>query len=119
MRHQKPHRDVFRGQKFDVLFLGVAPAPVKNEDSTVVEVPEALSEVVPCCLNVWDEDFFEPEEENITVDEACLGPVDGDVFWRQPLLEKPGIERLVSRDDCRLQTRPVSRNAPDKCAASC
>ena len=81
MRHQKPHRDVFRGQKFDVLFLGVAPAPVKNKDSTVVEVPKALSEVVPCRLDVWHKHLFEPEEENITVDEACFRPVDGDVFW--------------------------------------
>ena len=53
-----------------MLFLGVAPAPVKNQDSTVIEVAQALSEVVPCCLDVLVEDFFEPEEENITVDEC-------------------------------------------------
>ena len=53
-----------------MLLLGVAPAPVKNKDSTVVEVPEALSEVVPCRLDVWHKHLFEPEEENITVDEC-------------------------------------------------
>ena len=74
MRHQKPHRDVFRGEEFDVLLLGVAPAPVKNKDGTVIEVAKALSEVVPCRLDVWDEDFLEPTKENITVDVGHLRP---------------------------------------------
>ena len=64
-----------------MLFLGVAPAPVKNQDSTVLEVAQALSESFPCRLDVGDQHLFEPEEENITVDEACFRPVDGNVFW--------------------------------------
>ena len=87
MRHKKPHRDVFRGEKFDVLLLDVAPAPVKNKDGTVIEVAKALSESCPCRLNVMDEDVFEPEEENVSVDKARFRPVDGDVFWGQSLFE--------------------------------
>ena len=114
MVHEKPHRDVFGGEEFDVLLLGVAPAPVKNKDGTVIEVAQALSESLQCPLEVWDEDFLEPTNENITVDVGRLCPVNGDVLLCQASFEQAGIQRLVVGDDCGLETRPVRRNAPNK-----
>ena len=75
-----------------MFLLFVARTAVQNQHRPLVEWSQPLPQSLAFCLDILDEDIFEPHPENFTGDKAVLCGVEGDIVRIIALFKKQGVD---------------------------